>query len=634
MNNPLLSRTTGRFLLAFACIATALATAARAQTDATVSMAVPDQHEAVRLDNYVVSASRTPQDPRFTPSAVSVLLPGDLAQAQVTDLRTALAAQPGVAIVSSGAAGSQTSIFMRGANSDQVLFFVDGVRMNTADAGYANFLGGADLAGIDRLEVLRGPQSTLYGSSALGGVILVDTTRGCGKLQGVVRASFGSFDTFGGLVSVEGGTKTLGYSASLANSNTDNERTENSYKQTSYSSRLEWTATPELLVGMTLRGQVGKYEEAGPLPLGYSSQGTVEAPNHLVTTYAQWGHADDFCSRLTVAWHQTEYQWTDKTYGAFSDFYYRNTREVADWQNSWQAAPWVQLLAGANAEWSRYTSHSSSGGQALDDRQHGLYASSSFHFLESFTFDLGGRTDDYDLAGRADTWRTGLAYRINDFGTKLRATYGTGFKAPSMTSRFGLPPYVAPNPSLKPEKSQGWDVGFDQEIAHGVMTVSATYFQNRFRDLINYSSGMYSNVSSAETTGTELALTAQPVSSVKLRASYTYLSALDTSNSQATFRLIRRPRHTGDFDAQWQATAAWMIGSGLHFVSDRLASSSATVSVRTEDYTTVRIYSSYVINEAVTVKLRVENALDEKYSEVPGYAALSRSVFGSVDWKF
>lgn len=628
------SRTAGWSSTVLACAALAAASFARAQTANTTASTTSD-HEAVRLDNYVVSASRTPEDPRYTPSAVSVLTAEDLVAAQITDLRTALAAQPGVIIVSTGAHGGQSSIFMRGANADQVLLMVDGVRMNSADAPYSNFLGGADLVGIDRIEILRGPQSTLYGSSAMGGVISLETARGCGATQGTVSATAGSFGTIGGSAAVSGGTRTVGYSASLASDTTDNDRVDNRYKQTSYSTRLEWVPLPSLLIGATVRGQQGKYNEAGPEPLGYSSKGIVEAPNHLVTAYAQWRPIDGFRSRLTAGWHQTEYTWTDKTYGVSSDYYYRNTRRILDWQNSWQINNEARVVAGANAEWSHYTVS----GTTLEDKQRGLYANLDYRVAEALTLNLGGRTDKHDIDGRANTWRSGASYRIAETNTKLRATFGTGFKAPTMANRFGMPPWYAASPLIKPEKSQGWDAGFDQDIAGGLFTASATYFHNHFNDLINsvYTSsvGKYvaTNVKNATTEGVEVALGAQPIKVLKLRASYTYVSALDTSGVQA-FRLTRRPRHTGDFDAQWQIVKAWQIGGGFHFVADRLSTSTATLSVRQEDYTTARLYTSYAITSQLTVKARIENALNEEYAEVVSYAALPRGYFGSVEWKF
>ena len=245
----------------------------------------------------------------------------------------------------------------------------------------------------------------------------------------------------------------------------------------------------------------------------------------------------------------------------------------------------------------------------LQDQLHGAYLSAVLRPRANLAIDGGFRTDDYDIAGRATTGRTGAAYRLAATGTKFRATYGTGFKAPSTTNRFGSPPFYAPSPAIRPEKSTGWDAGFDQALFGERLTASATYFQSRFRDMINNvyqsSTGLYkaTNLKLARTEGVEFALAARPVKSVTLRAAYTYLSALDTSTAKVA-RLPRRPRHTLDLDARWQTTSVWLIGAGLHFVSDRVQSSTVTL----ENY--------------------------ENYAEVLGYPALPRAMFGGVEWKF
>ena len=623
MNMPSLSRLAGWSLVL--CAVAAVNTSARAQTAPAIA---PDT--TLQLDHFVVSASRAPQDLKFTPSSVSVLSLPELRLAQIDSLKTALAQTPGVIVVSTGATGGQTSIFMRGANADQVLLLVDGVRMNTTQAAYLNFLGGADLAGLERIEVLRGPQSTLYGSSAMGGVILMETAAvGAGETSGIGTVNAGSFDTLGASVAARGRAGWLGYSVSLGHEQTDNRRPDNAYKQSAYTFRFEGSLTSTLALGATLRGQVGDYDEAGSLL--FPGTGRVDALNHLATTYAQWHPAAEFRSRLTAGWHQNEYTYTPKPYGSSSIFYARKTRRILDWQNTWDAAPWATLVAGANAEWSHYIT----GGAPLQDQLHGAYLSAVLRPRANLAIDGGFRTDDYDIAGRATTGRTGAAYRLAATGTKFRATYGTGFKAPSTTNRFGSPPFYAPSPAIRPEKSTGWDAGFDQALFGERLTASATYFQSRFRDMINNvyqsSTGLYkaTNLKLARTEGVEFALAARPVKSVTLRAAYTYLSALDTSTAKVA-RLPRRPRHTLDLDARWQTTSVWLIGAGLHFVSDRVQSSTVTL----ENYATVRLYTSYAFTPAVAVKFRVENALNENYAEVLGYPALPRAMFGGVEWKF
>jgi vitamin B12 transporter len=578
------------------------------------------------LEPFVVSASRSPQDPQFTPSSVSLLPLADLEASQVVDLRTALAETPGVNVVNTGAVGGQSSVFVRGANSNQTLFIVDGVRLNTSNISYANFLGGADLSGLDRIEVLRGPQSPLYGSSAMGGVILLETARGCGQPSGTVSAYGGSFDSLGAEAAVTGGAGRVDYSFSLAHEQTDNDRPFNRYTDWSYSTRLECQVTPWLLVGTTLRGLDGHYEEPGPTT--YPSPGDITASTDLATAYVEARVSDQFRSRLTAAWYQDEYTYDD---GSPYDFYYaRNTREIMDWQNTWEASKWAELVAGVNAEWSYYEADG-----MTTDRSLAEYVSSTLHPVSEFELTAGLRHDHFDTAGDVTTWRTGVAY-IPVKNTKLRATYGTGFNAPTPSDRYGLPPYLLANPAVRPEESRGWDLGIDQTLLDGGLTLSGTYFENRFHDLLEYEvenpvtyAGQEVNVDRATTRGVELEANAKLGSVATARAGYTYLDALDKVTD---IRLIRQPRHTLDGGVETQITRQWQMGAGVRLVADRLDGAYAPVPLG--GYTTFRLYTRYMLRPNLFLKVRIENALNRSYQEVAGYPALPRAVYGSVEYRF
>jgi vitamin B12 transporter len=633
MNNSLLPRISGRFILAFACVATALAAGARAQTTAADPTAAVDQHEAVQLDNFVVSASRTPQDLKYTSSSVSVIGLDDLAESQIVDLHTALAAEPGVVIVSSGGAGAQSSVLMRGANSYQTLFVVDGVRMNDRAAAYQNFLGQADLGGIDHIEVLRGPQSTLYGSSAMGGVITIDTTRGCGDVSGSVSTLAGSFNTLGGAASVQGGTNVLGYSGFVERTVTDNDRPNNNSKIWSYATRVEVKLSATTLLGATFRGQEGDYQEPGVI--GNKYPGAVEAKNYLGTAYGQVRVGPEFTSRLTAGWHQRDYVFVSTSLNGDYTSNARNTRDILDWQNTWAPTSEVEIVAGANFERSYYTID----GEQTSDTVKAGFISATYHPLDTLTLTGGVREDDFRSAGSAFTWRTGASW-LPMKGTKFRATYGTGFSAPGSDDRFGVAAYgQLRNPDLVPEKSHGWDVGFDQEIIGEALTTSITYFHNRFTNLFQWEytkdvkyQGKIVNIGRATTSGVEFALASKINDQLAARIAYTYLDATDDA---AGVRLIRRPRHVVDSEVRFQPTKQWIFGAGLHIVADREDFNySLYQQLHAEDYTTVRLFTSYALTKNLQVKARLENALNESYSEVIGYPALPRAVFCSVEWKF
>ncbi len=585
---------------------------------AATASAQDSRHDAVvDLPDYVVSATRTPQDAQFTTSSVDVVPLLKLDLAQVDDLRTALSAVPGVNIVNTGAPGGQTSVFIRGSSSTQTLFVVDGIPMNSRAAGYNNFLGAADITGIDRIEVLRGPQSTLYGSSAMGGVIFIDSTRGCGAPTGNVSTTFGSFDTWGASAAVSGGTSTVGYSASLARYSTDNVHDNNAFDSWSYSTRIEGTPTSTLLVGATFRGQQNDSEQY------VYGNADVAADNHLTTVYAQWSENKEFSSRLTAGQHQRRYYYDDGAYP--SDI--RDRRSVVDWQNNWFDFHGAEIVAGGTYEHDR---HVSDGVSTSSDNTAG-YFSTTVHPSKNSTVNAGLRYDDFETFGSAWTWRVGAAW-LPAVGTKLHATVGTGFCAPSDEDIDGNPAWgQLANPDLKAEKSTGWDLGVEQKLGE-VATLDVTYFQTRYTDRLAYVSdpvtwvGRMENVSRAKSSGVETSLSTKLGKVVGARLAYTYLEARDIT---ADKRLARQPRHTLDAEVTVQPFAAWTIGAGLRIVASRV-----DTYVPLEDFTTVRLFTSYEIHKNLLLKARIENALNEKYQEVAKYDALPFRTFGGIEYKF
>ncbi|OIR07273.1 vitamin B12 transporter BtuB precursor [mine drainage metagenome] len=612
MTQLLPTRSSGWFWMACGAVAAAVPSIARSQ------------EQASNLDAFVVSASRTPQDPRTVPSTVTSLSLDDLQASQVFSLSTALSEVPGVSVVNTGAVGGQSAVFIRGANSDQVLFVVDGIRMNTRSADYSNFLGGADLGGIDRIEVLQGPQGTLYGSSAMGGVILIDTAHGCGTPSGSLGTEAGSFGTYAGSASLEGGTKSLGYSVSASHLTTNNDRPFNRDNDWNWSTRIEDQVASGVLVGATYRGEYGQYQEPGSTL--YPSQGLVMNRNDLFTTYAQVQPDSSFTSRVTAALHHTDYDYT----ASWGDSVLRNTRRILDWQNVWNASSKVELVAGANLEQSRFVA----GGGVTDDHISSGYLSGTFKPVHDLSVIGGLRYDQFSSFGSATTGRFGAAYFIESTGTTIRSTYGTAFTAPGSDDRFGVPAWgQLPNPTIRPERSRGWDFGVEQSVLAGRVTLGATAFRTLYRDLFDWQTtdfvtyqGMTVNRSRASVRGLEFSADGRITSRLFARLAYTYLDSRDDTTGA---RLVRRPRQVADAELRGRITSAWQAGAGLHLVGDR-----TDLGGSLGGYATVRVFTSYDLGHGITASLRVENLLDRKYQEVIGYPALPFGAYGSVVWKF
>lgn len=617
MNSPSRARIPGRILIACAFVTPLFINVLGAQT-------APD---SVALEEVVVSATRTPQSLNETSSSVTVLSLRDLDNSQVTQMSSALAQVPGVYVANSGALGSSSSVLIRGAGSHQTLFVVDGVRINDKNSIYQSLLGGSDLSGLGRFEVLRGPQSTLYGSSGLGGVVLIETAgAGTSPISGVVSGTAGSFETYGGAVAAQGAAKGFGYSASVSHLQSDNDRPDNEFDQWSGSTRLEYAFSELFTVGLTYRGYAGDYEDPSSLLSTYP--GDVETTSRLVTLYADWHPVEVFSSRLTTAWHESEYDWVDTSGSPFpSDYNTVATRKILDWQNTWSVIPQLELVGGLNHEHLDYDAD----GATVDDDLAAGYLSATVKPLDNVTVNAGLRYDDYDSVGDATTGRVGAAWFLPASRTTLRSSYGTGFAVPSLSDRFGGA-WQPANPDIKPEKSRGWDVGFDQVLPGSKVVVGATYFRNKFSDAIGYDpfSFMSINSDNAESSGVEVSLSARLNDVLQFRGSYTYLDMNDVSN--AAWRL-NRPRHVADASLTAQATSQWLVGIGSHLTGER--STYGTVGpVDLPGFVTVRVFSHYDVSPSLALKARVENVLDKNYEEVAGYPGLPLAAYGSVEWRF
>jgi vitamin B12 transporter len=260
--------------------------------------------------------------------------------------------------------------------------------------------------------------------------------------------------------------------------------------------------------------------------------------------------------------------------------------------------------------------------------------SGTYDLTSTVTVTAGARVDDYDSVGSAFTWRSGVAWMAMP-DTKLRATFGTGFAAPGSSDRYGVPAWgQLPNPNLVPEKSRGWDAGIDQSFGSGALRLSATYFKNRFTNLIDWQyvnfvtfEGTYANTSRASTDGVEFGVTGSPVSALHIRLGYTYL---DAKNDATGDRLTRRPKNSLDASAWVEPLAGLTVGVGLQGTYDSMD----TAKTAAPGYTIWRAFASYEVAHNITVKVRAENLTNKKYDEVLGYAALPFGAFGSIDWKF
>ncbi len=535
-----------------------------------------------------------------------------------------------------GQTGAADSIFLRGANSDQVLFLVDGIRLNDANANYSVFLGGARMFPSDRLEVALGPQSTLYGSDAAGGVISLSTQKGSGPATESISAEAGSFDTMDATITAQGTSGSWAYNVAAAGSSTENDRINNAFDSDDLALRLDLAAGKYVDVGATLRGFVSRYGDPGDEftndPISHESE-----ENWLGTIFANAQLTEYITSRLTLG-GQDRHDNSLINATAFSPLetqIVENRRGVVDWQNIVQMTQQNRLVAGVTAE--EDTTFDTGYGN-IDRRQtiFALYGEDEWNPLKGLYLTGGLRRDDYDTFGAATTGRLTAALLLLDNTLKLHGSYGTGFNAPSFLDLYGVDADYAGNPNLQPERSQGWDMGVDFYTPGDQGTLGVTCFQTDFENLIvdnfNVTPGTTENVGKARTRGVEVAYTTLLAAVIQTKLSYTRLEADDLTDGTP---LLRRPHYEANADFWADLGRGFSLGAGASWVGTRADADAQTfATVYDSSYAVARIYAAWKINGHLTVKVRVENALNKQYEPVNGYPALGRGIFGGAEWRF
>ena len=586
------------------------------------------------LTPYVVTATRTPIAVTTAGTAIDRISAEELSRMQVTSLLGALHNVPGAPAFASGASGAITSLFLRGSNSNQTLFLVDGIRFNDPNTDYAFALGGTCVGACDSLEVAHGPQSTLYGGEAVGGVVSLRGARGSGAAHGSAAAEAGSFGTVQGALNAQAGDKASAWTFSAAGGHTDNERANNSFDSATYSLRFDHRFSADTAIGATWRGFMASYGDPGDRFTNDPDNEDRES-NQLATVFADLTHGPDLTSHVVLGGQDRRFVSDNPGPFGHQVTLVENRRAVLDWQSTYVANAQHRLTGGFTGE---LNTTRNSGFGDINQRQKLLafFAQDEWTPVERLYLTAGVRSDDFDTFGRATTGRVTAAWLTNDSRLKFRASYGTGFRSPGFLDLYGRSAFYVGNPNLKAEKAKGGDFGVDYYLPHDRGTLGATWFQTEFDDLIAFDfsafPGTVKNVGRARTRGLELAAKFDLPGAFKARFAYTYLEATDLT---AHTRLLRRPRDSGSLDLWHEFGGGFSAGTGVAWVADRMDVNAATfATIHGEDYTVARVYGAWQATPRLAVKARLENLFNEKYEEVNGYPQTGLGAYAGVEWKF
>ncbi len=593
-------------------------------------------------ETVVVTATRIPTPEAKVASSITVITAKDIAAKQQQTLPDVLADAPGLNVVQSGGPGGQTSVFMRGTDSNHVKVLVDGIDVSDPSSPTGTFDFGQFLTqDIARVEILRGPQSGLYGSDAIGGVINIITKSGEGPMQLTGDVEGGSFDTFNQAGTVSGSEGAFHYAGTIEHYWSGatpvtplnllapgEQRIDDSYDNVTASTKLGYDLTDNLDLGLVSRYTNSHLDFTGEnYSTGFpdATQSQSETLQYYTRGTAHLVLADGFFEQtLGIA-----YGSIDSTQASPDDptAYFLGDRTKVDWQGNLKFTDNEILVLGAEREHDGIRQPISAG---IDINSGYAELQSTFGNL---TNSAALRFDDNAEFGGKATWRIAPAYLFTDTGTKLEGSVGTGFKAPTLSEMFqNFPSFdFFGNPNLRPESSLGYDVGFEQTLFDDAVRFGATWYRNDIKNLINDNASFttYVNIGKAETDGVEAFAAWQVLPTLNLRADYTFTEANDEVLDQ---ELLRRPKHKATLNAEWQATDA------LSFDADLLAVSSwidgnrdfSISRLNASGYLTADIAANYKINEIFSIYGRINNLFDANYQEPDGFLCPGRGFFAGV----
>ncbi len=615
-----------------------------------------------QLPQIVVTPTLVPTPESEVASSITVITSADMQAKQERTVPDALADVPGLNVVQTGGPGGTTSVYMRGANANQTKVYIDGIDVSDPSSPDGSFDFGQLLtSGIDRIEILRGPQSGLYGSSAIGGVINIITKSGEGPPSVYGTLEGGSFGTFNQTMGVSGSVSRFSYSFNFAHwSSTDTDVTPpdlippgrplnpDAYDNRSLSLKLGAQLSDNFDVGFVAHDIESTLYTTSDDFLGPEAEQSINGNQELFTR--TFGHLVSFDGRLdqTLDLAYTDYHRSFLDPNPASDYvdFYNGDRVKVDYQGNLTLVPGEVATLGAQHEIDAVDDPTSlagglpSPGFAASVTDDAVFAQLQSNIGQRFFNSANIRFDHNGQFGDAVTYRIAPAFLIPETGTKLKASLGTGFNAPSLEELYdNFPPFFFANPTLQPERSIGYDAGFEQTLFAGKASFGATYFHNNIHNLIEIVTnaafvGTYANVDQATTEGAESFVSIHPWEPLTLRADYTYTYAEDDTMDEP---LLRRPRNKASVSGIWQATSRAQLSATVIYVGpwyDNNRDFTNLTPIPVPGYVLVNLAGSYDLGHGVTAFARIDNALNWRYEDPLGFDRPGLGVFGGLKVAF
>ena len=622
-----------------------------------------DADEAALTETLVVSAHRTPVEQKSVSSAASLIEREFIDWRQSSFAADLLRDLPGVAVSRTGSFGSQTQLRIRGAEANHLLVVIDGVEANDPAATDEFNFASLTTFDVESIELVRGPQSALWGSDATAGIININTRKerpSAGEARSVDGGAFlegGSFGTWHGGARLSAAGERGDVQASVSRLQSGGTKTaasgseKDGLKNTTATLRGNWQPNETFALGAFARYTDAQVEFDD---FDFTTGLPADADRHTDDQLLLLG-ASARVSLLDARWtHDVRLTLLDSEHALTNDGADagRNGAEKRGvyYQSTWKPYDAHQLVVAIDHEEAKFRQRGEAsffGDPNQDQKLHatGYVAEYLGRPAEPLMVSASVRFDDNSDFGDATTFRFTAAYATRQTGTRLRASFGTGQKSPTFIDRFGFfADQFLGNPDLKPERSRGFEIAVDQALADGRISAGIGYFNERLKDEINgfafdFGSFAFTAVNMegrSKRQGVEAQVNALVDEHLNIRASYTYTDSTQPNAAGERVREIRRPRHMAALNVnvsalQGRANMNVNISHTSRQTDEYFPPplfSGETVGLPT--YTLVDVAASYQLNSSTSLYARVENLTNENYSDVFGFAAPGRGAYLGV----
>jgi vitamin B12 transporter len=583
---------------------------------------------SVEMEEVVVTASRLEELLRYSPDSVTVVTEEEIQKKGKKTVLDVLRDVPGVFVAQRGSFGGDASVHLRGTDNAHTLIMIDGVKVGDPMTGDGK-MSISDLStdNIERIEIIRGAQSVLYGSEAIGGVINIITKKGKGKPQFFLSAEGGSFKTFRERIGVSGSNDKASYSASIFRLDTEGfskadrdlgNTEKDHYHDTNISARLDSRISTTLKAGFSVRHSESSmdYDDTGVDADKVLDADITTVSTHLDQDILEWWEH-------IIKLGSTEIEREYKENGSF-DGTFKGTTKLGSWQHNFFIKDKDIITTGFDYQEESGNVQNPTGNITNKSVEtNSFFIQNKLTPFKSLSCTLGARHDHHETFGGEDTYKAALAYFHEKTGSKIRGSYGTGFRAPSLYqlySSYG-------DTKLKPEESRGYDVGMEQELMGRKVFVSVTYFRTKLDDLIdwNWTTWKYYNVDKVKTKGWETFASFKPLDWMSLDANYTYTDSKDdTTDKDLTYR----PRHTGGASVNIKPLKDLNVNLNAQYVGKRYRNTDNTFEMHA--YTLVNLAASYDVTEWLQLFGRVDNLTDKNYQSIYQYGEPGIGVYGGI----